>query len=139
MFEQSTRFLVVDDFATMRKIMKKALNDMGYTDVVEADDGDVALNIAKEEHKNGKPFQFIISDWNMPKMQGIDLLKNLKQHDYYKDIPFMMVTAEGEQKQIIEAIKSGVSEYVVKPFSPAIIKSKIERVYTKTKQSKAAA
>lgn len=131
MFSQNTKFLVVDDFLTMRKIIKKALNENGYFDIIEAENGTQALKMLQESFINNKPIEFIISDWNMPNMNGLDLLKECRQNSMYKDIPFLMVTAESEQKQIIEAIKLGVSEYIVKPFSPSTIIEKLSRVYNR--------
>jgi len=131
MFPQDTKFLVVDDFATMRKIIKKVLNELGYTNVEESDDGKNALPMIQACHDAGKPYQFIISDWNMPGMQGIDLLKACKADPRFKAVPFMLVTAESEQKHILEAAKAGVSDYVVKPFNAATLKQKMERVYAK--------
>ncbi len=138
MFPQTTKFLVVDDFATMRKIIKKVLTELGYTNVEEADDGKTALPIITQAHEMGKPFEFIISDWNMPGMQGIDLLKACKADPRFKATPFMLVTAESEQKHILEAAKAGVSDYVVKPFNSATLKQKLERVYAKHFGQKAA-
>lgn len=131
MFPNTTKFLVVDDFATMRKIIKKVLTELGYTNVEEADDGANALPMIQAAANNGAPYGVIISDWNMPKMQGIDLLKNCKGDPKVKDTPFILVTAESEQKHILEAAKAGVSDYVVKPFNAAILKQKLERVYAK--------
>jgi two-component system chemotaxis response regulator CheY len=131
MFPTTTKFLVVDDFATMRKIIKKVLNELGYTNVEEADDGKTALPMIQAAHDSGVPFQFVISDWNMPGMQGIDLLKACKADPRFKSVPFMLVTAESEQKHILEAAKAGVSDYVVKPFNSATLKAKMERVYAK--------
>lgn len=131
MFAPTTKFLVIDDFATMRKIIKKVLNELGYTNVTEADDGATAWPIIQEAHTKGEPFQFIISDWNMPQMQGIALLKHCRTDPRFKDLPFMLVTAESEQKQILEAAKAGVSNYVVKPFNSATLKQKLEQVYVK--------
>ncbi len=131
MFHPNTKFLVVDDFATMRKIVKKVLDELGYKNVVEAVDGKNALDILKEHQSNNSPFEFVISDWNMPNMQGIDLLKACRLDPVLKTLPFMLVTAESEQSQIIEAAKAGVSEYVIKPFNGATLKTKIERVYQK--------
>ena len=131
MFPADTKFLVVDDFATMRKIIKKVLNELGYTNVEESDDGKNALPIIHAAHDAGKPFQFVISDWNMPGMQGIDLLKACKADPRFKAMPFMLVTAESEQKHILEAAKAGVSDYVVKPFNSATLKAKMERVWAK--------
>jgi two-component system chemotaxis response regulator CheY len=131
MFPADTKFLVVDDFATMRKIIKKVLNELGYTNVEESDDGKNALPVIQAAHDAGKPFQFVISDWNMPGMQGIDLLKACKADPRFKAMPFMLVTAESEQKHILEAAKAGVSDYVVKPFNSATLKAKMERVWAK--------
>jgi two-component system chemotaxis response regulator CheY len=131
MFPKDTKFLVVDDFATMRKIIKKVLTELGYTNIEEADDGKPALELLKTAHTSGNPFQFVISDWNMPGMTGIDLLKNCKADPNLKSLPFMLVTAESEQKNIVEAAKAGVSDYVVKPFNAQTLKGKLERIYTK--------
>lgn len=138
MFSPDTKFLVVDDFATMRKIIKKVLAELGYTQIEEADDGKPALELLQSHHASGKPFGFVISDWNMPGMTGIDLLKSCKEVPHLKDLPFMLVTAESEQKNIIEAAKAGVSDYVVKPFNAQTLKAKLERVYNKHHGSKAA-
>jgi len=138
MFPADTKFLVVDDFATMRKIIKKVLNELGYTNVEESDDGKNALPIIHAAHDAGKPFQFVISDWNMPGMQGIDLLKACKADPRFKAMPFMLVTAESEQKHILEAAKAGVSDYVVKPFNSATLKAKMERVWAKHNPAAAA-
>jgi two-component system chemotaxis response regulator CheY len=138
MFPSDTKFLVVDDFATMRKIIKKVLNELGYTNVEESDDGKNALPVIHAAHDAGKPFQFVISDWNMPGMQGIDLLKACKADPRFKSMPFMLVTAESEQKHILEAAKAGVSDYVVKPFNSATLKAKMERVWAKHNPTAAA-
>jgi two-component system, chemotaxis family, chemotaxis protein CheY len=131
MFPTTTKFMVVDDFATMRKIIKKVLTELGYTNISEADDGKTALPALQKAVADGQPFQFIISDWNMPGMAGIDLLKACKADPALKIVPFMLVTAESEQKNIVEAAKSGVSDYVVKPFNATTLKEKLERIYTK--------
>lgn len=138
MFPTTTKFMVIDDFATMRKIIKKVLTELGYTNVEEADDGKTALPALKKAVEEGRPFQFIISDWNMPGMTGIDLLKACKADPTLKSVPFMLVTAESEQKNIVEAAKSGVSDYVVKPFNAATLKEKLERIYQKHNSQKAA-
>ncbi|WP_413581684.1 response regulator [Bdellovibrio sp. HCB288] len=131
MFPNTTKFLIVDDFSTMRKIIKKVLSELGYTNVEEADDGKTALPMIQAAHDAGKPYEFIISDWNMPGMQGIDLLKACKADPRFKATPFMLVTAESEQKHILEAAKAGVSDYVVKPFNSQTLKGKMERVWAK--------
>lgn len=131
MFPNTTKFLVIDDFATMRKIIRKVLSELGYNNVEEADDGSAAWPMIQEAHTKGEPFGFIISDWNMPQMQGIDLLKHCRGDARFKALPFMLVTAESEQKQILEAAKAGVSNYVIKPFNSSTLKQKLEQVYTK--------
>jgi two-component system chemotaxis response regulator CheY len=138
MFPANTKFLVVDDFATMRKIIKKVLTELGYTNVEEADDGKPALAALQTAQTNGAPFQFVISDWNMPGMTGIDLLKACKADANLKNMPFMLVTAESEQKNIVEAAKNGVSDYVVKPFNAQTLKGKLERIWAKHNTAKAA-
>lgn len=138
MYPPSTRFLIIDDFATMRKIIKKILTELGFSQVEEADDGATALPMIQKAFEQGQPYQFIISDWNMPKMLGIDLLRSCKADPRFNKIPFILVTAESEQKQILEAAKAGVSDYVVKPFNAVTLKSKLERVYQKTVASQAA-
>jgi two-component system, chemotaxis family, chemotaxis protein CheY len=132
MFPPSTKFLVVDDFASMRRIITKALIELGYNHFEEADDGVSALSMLRKARDEGKPFQFVFSDWNMPKMAGIDLLKACKSEPTLKSIPFVLVTAESEEKNIVEAAKWGVSEYVVKPFDTNTLKEKLEKVFLKT-------
>ena len=119
----SLKILVVDDFATMRRIMKNILKQLGYTNITEADDGTTAL----EELKRGS-FDLIISDWNMPKMTGLDLLKLVRADPAYKDIPFLMVTAEAQKQNVIEAVQAGVSNYVVKPFTAEAIADKLGKI-----------
>lgn len=139
MFPKDTKFLVVDDFATMRKIIKKVLTELGYTNIDEADDGQSALPKIQEAHAAGQPYGFIISDWNMPGMQGIDLLKACKSDPRLKSTPFMLVTAESEQKHILEAAKAGVSDYVVKPFNSTTLQGKMARVWAKHNPAQAKA
>ncbi|RYZ62368.1 MAG: response regulator [Proteobacteria bacterium] len=129
MFPKETRFLIVDDFSTMRKIIKKVLNELGYSLIDEADDGRTALPLLTKAAATNKPYGLIISDWSMPFVTGIELLKACKAHDQLASIPFMLITAESEQKHILEAAKAGVSDYIVKPFNAATLKAKLERVY----------
>ncbi len=131
MFKETTKFLVVDDFSNMRKIIKKVLSDLGYHNIVEAVDGHNAFQLMAEAAKQSEPFEFIIADWNMPNMSGLDLLKKCRTEEPFRKIPFMMVTAESEQTQILEALKVGVTEYVIKPFSAAKLKEKLESSYKK--------
>jgi two-component system chemotaxis response regulator CheY len=139
MFPPNTKFLVVDDFATMRKIIKKVLTELGYTNIEEAEDGKPALAMMQQAQTDGRPFNFVISDWNMPGMTGLELLRHCKNDPQLKLLPFVLVTAESEQKNIVEAAKAGVSDYVVKPFNAATLKGKLERVWSKhSSQAKAA-
>jgi len=138
MFPATTKFLVIDDYATMRKIVKKILGELGYTKIEEAEDGKPALEKIKSATQSGDPFQCIISDWNMPGMTGLDLLKSVRALPEYKNLPFVLATAEGEQTNVIEAAKSGVSDYVVKPFTAVTLAEKLKRAYQKHNQGKAA-
>lgn len=121
--DTSIKILCVDDFATMRRILKNILKQLGFTNITEADDGTTAL----EELKRGD-FDLIISDWNMPKMTGLELLKTVRGMDQYKDIPFLMVTAEAQKQNVIEAVQAGVSNYVVKPFTAEAISEKLQKI-----------
>lgn len=128
-FDTKMKILIVDDMQTMRKILKNMLIKMGCEDVHEAADGIPALEMIKEAEKAGQPFMFIMSDWNMPGMSGLDLLKNLRADEKFKKLPFLMITAEGEQSNVITAVKAGVSNFVVKPFSINILQEKINKIF----------
>ncbi len=117
------KFLVVDDFSTMRRIIKNLLNDLGYANVVEADDGQTALPILQ-----GGGIDFLITDWNMPGMPGLDLLKAVRADPKLAKLPVLMLTAEAKREQIIEAAKAGVNGYVIKPFTAATLKEKIDKI-----------
>jgi two-component system chemotaxis response regulator CheY len=118
------KVLVVDDFSTMRRIIKNLLRDLGFTNVQEADDGATALPMLQ----NGD-FEFVVTDWNMPGMQGIDLLRAIRADDRLKHIPVLMVTAEAKKEQIVAAAQAGVNGYIVKPFTAATLKEKLEKVF----------
>ncbi|HEX4375987.1 MAG TPA: chemotaxis response regulator CheY [Steroidobacteraceae bacterium] len=120
-------FLVVDDFSTMRRIVKNLLNDLGYPNVTEADDGNTALPLLK----NGK-FDFLITDWNMPGMPGLDLVKHVRADARLAKMPVLMLTAEAKREQIVEAAQAGVNGYVIKPFTAATLKEKIEKILAST-------
>lgn len=137
MYTPETRFLVVDDFATMRKIIKKVLGELGYKNVDEADDGNTALPMVRNAASSGAGYGFIISDWNMPGMSGFELLKAVRGDSKTKDTPFMLVTAESEQKNVVEAVKAGVSDYVVKPFNATTLKQKLEAIYARNNKQSA--
>ncbi|MBC8432307.1 MAG: response regulator [Desulfobacterales bacterium] len=118
------KVLIVDDFATMRRILRNILKQIGFTDITEADDGSTALKELKKEK-----YDLILSDWNMPEMQGIDLLNTMKADDELKSIPFIMVTAEAQKDNIVGAVKAGVSSYIVKPFTAETISEKLKKVF----------
>lgn len=116
--------LIVDDFATMRRIVKNIFAQLGFKNFLEADDGSVAWEILQKEKVD-----FVVSDWNMPTMTGIELLKKVRADDRFKDLPFLMVTAEAQKDNIVEAVKARVSNYIVKPFTPETLSEKIEKIF----------
>ena len=118
------KILVVDDFSTMRRIVKNLLRDLGFTNTVEADDGNTALPILK-----GGGIDFLVTDWNMPGMTGIDLLKTVRADKALANLPVLMVTAEAKREQIILAAQAGVNGYIIKPFTAATLKEKIEKIF----------
>lgn len=118
--------LVVDDFNTMRRIVKTCLRQLGFENIAEAEDGKVAL----EKLKNSE-FKLIVSDWNMPNMMGIDLLRAVRSDEKLKHLPFLMVTAEAQKENVLEAAKAGVSNYIVKPFTADQLQTKLEAIYSK--------
>lgn len=136
MFNPETKVLVVDDFKTMRKIVMGALKTCGLTNITEADDGATALPLIKEAVQKGEPFGLVVSDWNMPIMKGIDLLRAVRSAPETKPTPFVLVTAEAEQANIIEAVQAGVSNYIVKPFTAAAFQEKLEAVHRKIAAAK---
>ncbi len=122
--DYNMKVLIVDDFATMRRIVKNILTQLGFKNFIEADDGSVAWEILQKEKVD-----FIVSDWNMPKMTGIELLKKVRASDKFADLPFLMVTAEAQKDNIIEAVKEKVSNYIVKPFTPEVLGEKINKIF----------
>lgn len=128
MFDLKTRILVVDDMLTMRKLVIKICKEIGFTDFTEAGDGAKAWEALTTANP---PIQLIISDWNMPNCTGLEFLKRVRADATFKNLPFMLVTAETEQMQILEAVKAGVSNYVVKPFTPGILRGKMEAIHRK--------
>ncbi len=118
------KILIVDDFATMRKIVRNVLKQIGFTNMIEADNGKSALKALKKENVD-----LILCDWNMPEVAGIDLLKTLKSDDALKDIPFVMVTAEAQKDNIIDAVKAGVTSYIVKPFTAETVSEKLKAIF----------
>ncbi|MFT6328702.1 MAG: two-component system chemotaxis response regulator CheY [Bermanella sp.] len=118
------KILVVDDFSTMRRIIKNLLKDLGFTSIQEADDGNTALPMLLQGD-----FDFVVTDWNMPGMQGIDLLRAIRANDNLKHLPVLMVTAEAKKEQIVAAAQAGVNGYVVKPFTAATLQEKLEKIF----------
>ncbi|GIX37353.1 MAG: response regulator [Silanimonas sp.] len=118
------RILVVDDFSTMRRIVKNLLADLGLTNVAEAEDGGVAFTMLKQGG-----FDFVVTDWNMPGVTGIELLKMIRADEKLKTLPVLMVTAEAKREQIIEAAQAGVNGYIIKPFTAATLKEKIDKIF----------
>ena len=118
------KILVVDDFSTMRRIIKNLLRDLGFNNTEDADDGSTALPMLQTGD-----FDFLVTDWNMPGMQGIDLLKAVRQDPNLSSLPVLMVTAESKKDQIVEAAQTGVNGYIVKPFTAQILNEKIEKIF----------
>lgn len=117
------KFLIVDDYSTMRRIVKNLLHDLGYPNVAEADDGRTALPMLQ-----AGGFDFVVTDWNMPDMPGLDLLKAIRADENLKELPVLMVTAEAKRDQIVEAAQAGVSGYVIKPFTAETLKQKLDKI-----------
>ncbi|NVJ48733.1 MAG: chemotaxis response regulator CheY [Gammaproteobacteria bacterium] len=122
--DKNMKILIVDDFSTMRRIVKNLLRDLGFTNTAEADDGQTALPMLQSGD-----FDFLVTDWNMPGMQGIDLLKSVRADPNLKDLPVLMVTAEAKREQIVEAAQAGVNGYIVKPFTAGTLKEKIDKIF----------
>ena len=121
---ENTKFLVVDDFSTMRRIVRNLLKELGFSNVQEAEDGVEALNKLRSES-----FDFVVSDWNMPNMTGIELLRAIRADANLKHLPVLMVTAEAKKENIIEAAQAGASGYVVKPFTAATLDEKLKKIF----------
>lgn len=130
MANPNTKFLVVDDFSTMRRIVRNLLKELGYTNVDEAEDGVVALNKLK-----GGGFEFVVSDWNMPNMDGLTLLQNIRADAELAKIPVLMVTAEAKKENIIAAAQAGANGYVVKPFTAATLDEKLSKIFEKLEKA----
>ena len=118
------KVLIVDDFATMRRIVKNILKQIGFTNIIEAEDGKSALKMLQSDK-----FDLIMCDWNMPEMPGIELLIRMRSDEQLKGIPFVMVTAEAQKENIIEAVKAGVNSYIVKPFTAEIVDQKLKKLF----------
>lgn len=128
MFSADTRILILDDMTTMRKVVSKALKDIGFKDIQEAADGIIGWDVLT---KSTPAIQLIISDWNMPNCTGLDLLKKVRADQKYKHLPFILLTAEAEITQVKEAVAQGVTNYVTKPFTAEILRQKLEQAHKK--------
>ena len=128
--DKGIRILIVDDFSTMRRIVKNLLNDLGFTNTAEADDGTTAL----VELQKAK-FDLVVTDWNMPGMPGIDLLKAIRADAALAKIPVLMVTAEAKREQIIEAAQAGVNGYIIKPFTAATLEDKLVKIFERMEKA----
>lgn len=126
MSDPKMKFLVVDDFSTMRRIVRNLLKELGFTNVDEAEDGQVAL-----QKLNSLPFDFVVTDWNMPNMDGLTLLQNIRATPTLKHLPVLMITAEAKKENIIAAAQSGASGYIVKPFTAGTLSDKLEKIFEK--------
>ncbi len=131
MIDTGIKVLVVDDMSTMRRIVKNVLRQIGFSDIVEAENGQDALTKLK-----AGGFGLVVSDWNMPVMQGIELLRAVRADTELKTIPFLMVTAEAQKENLIEAVQAGVSNYVVKPFTAEVLQGKLEKIFANAQTAK---
>ena len=122
--DKNIRILIVDDFSTMRRIVKNLLADLGFTNTAEAEDGSGAITLLRNE-----AFDFVVTDWNMPVMTGIELLKAIRADAKLKHLPVLMVTAEAKREQIIEAAQSGVNGYIIKPFTAQTLEEKLGKIF----------
>ncbi|UYG00081.1 MULTISPECIES: chemotaxis response regulator CheY [unclassified Halomonas] len=126
MADKNMSFLVVDDFPTMRRIVRSLLKELGFTNVEEAEDGQDALNKLR-----AGSFEFVVSDWNMPNLDGLEMLKEIRQDAALKELPVLMVTAEAKKENIIAAAQAGANGYVVKPFTAATLEEKLNKIFEK--------
>lgn len=121
------KFLVVDDFSTMRRIVRNLLKELGFTNVEEAEDGQIAL----QKLNGGTRYDFVVTDWNMPNMDGLTLLQNIRSSPALKHLPVLMITAEAKKENIIAAAQAGASGYIVKPFTAATLSEKMNKIFEK--------
>ena len=124
--DKKLRILIVDDFATMRKVIRNLLKQVGYDNIIEAENGEAALTVLKSQK-----IDFVISDWNMPNMTGLELLKAVRADGELCKMPFLMVTAEALKDNVVEAVKAGVNNYIVKPFTAEVLNEKMEKILDK--------
>ena len=128
MFPADVRILVIDDFKTMRSIVKKTLQNMGYSSIDEAEDGAQGYQRMTQAFTEGKPFGLVVCDWNMPNMNGLELTKAIRNDATFGTLPVLMVTTRGIKEDIVQALQAKVNNYIVKPFTPAVLKEKIQAI-----------
>ena len=129
MFPFNTKILIIDDMLTMRQVIRGSLHELGYTNLSEADDGSTAWPLINKAQEDGAPFQLVISDWNMPGLNGIDLLKKVRGVDALKALPFVFITAENQKERVVEAVQAGVNSYITKPFSAQTLQQKMDTLH----------
>jgi len=128
-FPKDTKILILDDMLGIRQMLKNILKDLGYLDVTAVENGQLGWDLLCENFEGGQPFNLILSDWNMPVLTGIDLLKKVRGHTDFEKLPFLLITAEGEFSNVKAALALKVNSYIMKPFTPAGIKTKLELVW----------
>lgn len=131
MFPPDTRILVIDDMPSIRELVRNQLKTMGFKNIQEAADGEEGLKVLTAQVSTNVPIQLVISDWNMPKMNGLDLLKHVRAQSLWTGLPFVLLTSESEREQVTEAVLAGVSQYIVKPFAAKIFEDKLKTVWAK--------
>lgn len=131
MFPTNTRVLVVDDMASIRDLVKNQLRTMNFTEIMEAEDGTDAWTMIENQFAQANPIELVISDWNMPNMKGLELLKKVRSHSNFIQLPFILLTSEADREQVTEAVMAGVSQYIVKPFSGKVFEEKLKTAYNK--------
>lgn len=131
MFPLDTRILIIDDMPSIRDLVKNTLKAMGYKNLFEAEDGELGLKLLMQHNVAGSHIQLVISDWNMPKMNGLDLLKHIRATAEWSNLPFVLLTSESERDQVTEAVLAGVSQYIVKPFSAKVFDDKLKAAWMK--------
>ena len=136
MFPPETRILIADDMPTIRELVKNQLKNMGFKNIIEASDGEIAMKLVISNTTIGTPIQLVISDWNMPKLSGLEFLKQIRASTDWANLPFVLLTSESDRDQVTEAILAGVSQYLVKPFAGKSFEEKLRGVWAKHNSGK---
>ena len=134
MFPLNTKILVVDDIESLRELLKAYLDRLGYTNIQEAEDGKLALEMLWAAHLAAKPFELVISDWNMPNLNGLELLEAIRQKEHWKTLPFLFLTTESEKDKVLSAAQRGASNYIVKPIDEPLLKEKLQKIWDRLKK-----